>query len=355
MRNQSTSLNLLVVAAIVFLAAASAVAQTTSEYLITGQVRDESNQRVSGAWVFAVPHDYDKVRNAPRALSDAEGNFVIPVGRPAQYKIYPEKSAAGHYVQFSPYFRHPSVPITEVILGESNRTASVIVPLSPKNGALAGRILDENTGRPVETARFLFCLGANKKLCWATSSKAPAGEFKILVAHEPFTLRVVADGYLDWLGINGLENESISIASGATLNVVLHLRRRAEAMSRALSESEKHRFVHLQAPIQSSPADRAELKGRFPARHTRLEWQPVEGAVSYRVEIDYCDGLVKGRRECLNPQPHSPEMRWPVQVLATSYEFRFVGSQPGRWRVWAIDKNGQEGFKSPWWTFFYLE
>lgn len=353
MRNQSTSINLLLVAAIGLLAAASAVAQTTSDYLITGQVRDESNQGVSGVWVFAVPEDYDQVRKAPRALSDAEGNFVIRVGRPAQYKIYPEKSAAGHFIQFSPFFRHPFVPIAEVVLRESNRTASVFVPLAPKNGALVGKVLDANTGRPVESTRFIFCLTANKKICWSTTSKTPTGEFKILVAHEPFTLKVKADGYTDWLGVNGLENESITIASGTTLNVVLYLKRQAEAVNRALNESEKQRFFHLQAPIQSSPADRVELK-YFP-RHTRLEWQPVEGAVSYKVEVDFCDGLVKSRRECLNPQPHSSGMNWPTQVLGTSYEFQFVGAQPGRWRVWAIDKNGQEGFKSPWWTFFHLK
>ena len=32
----------------------------------------------------------------------------------------------------------------------------------------------------------------------------------------------------------------------------------------------------------------------------------------------------------------------------------FVGAQPGRWRVWAVDKEGREGFKSPWRLFVYL-
>jgi hypothetical protein len=35
------------------------------------------------------------------------------------------------------------------------------------------------------------------------------------------------------------------------------------------------------------------------------------------------------------------------------YTFDFVGAQPGRWRVWALDKNGKPGQKSPWWTFHY--
>jgi hypothetical protein len=82
-----------------------------------------------------------------------------------------------------------------------------------------------------------------------------------------------------------------------------------------------------------------------------LEWQPVEGAAFYKVEVDFCYGLVKSLRECLDPQPN----KLPTIVQDTNYEFLFVGAQPGRWRVWAIDQNGKEGFKSPWWTFFHLK
>jgi hypothetical protein len=137
------------------------------------------------------------------------------------------------------------------------------------------------------------------------------------------------------------------------MEVLFNLKRRPETFNRPLDESEKQRSVNLRAPIQSSPADQVELKGFVP-RRMRLEWQPVEGAMSYRVEVDYCDGLVKSRRECLNPQPH-PGMKRPIRVVGTNHEFSFVGAQPGRWRVWAIDKTGHEGFKSPWWTFFYVE
>jgi len=39
----------------------------------------------------------------------------------------------------------------------------------------------------------------------------------------------------------------------------------------------------------------------------------------------------------------------------TSYTFDFVGKQPGRWQVWAIDENGIPGPKSGWWGFTYLQ
>jgi len=354
---RSTYPALFLIAALTLLVSVSSPAQTTADYVITGRVVDESNRGVAGVWVFAKPHDYDQVRGAlrvaRRALTDGNGGFSIPVGRPARYELFPEKSEAGYFIQFSPVFRHPAVPIVEVVLTETEKTASAVVTLAPKNGVLVGKSIDATTGRPIETLHFLFCLSSNPKVCRSTSVKNARGEFQILTPHVPFSLRATADGYDTWFGLNGFQvNEPISIASGTTMEVVFHLKRRADALNRALNESEKHQSVHLHAPIQSSPADRVELKG-FP-RPTRLEWQPVEGAASYRVEVDYCDGLVKGRRECLNPQPH-PGTKWPKQVVGTSHEFLFVGTQPGRWRVWTIDKHGQEGFKSPWWTFFYIE
>jgi len=37
------------------------------------------------------------------------------------------------------------------------------------------------------------------------------------------------------------------------------------------------------------------------------------------------------------------------------YKFEFAGAQPGRWRVWAVDKAGHEGEKSPWRTFRFTK
>jgi len=39
---------------------------------------------------------------------------------------------------------------------------------------------------------------------------------------------------------------------------------------------------------------------------------------------------------------------------ATEYTFEFVGAQPGRWRVWPVNKQGKRGNPSEWRTFRYL-
>jgi hypothetical protein len=40
-------------------------------------------------------------------------------------------------------------------------------------------------------------------------------------------------------------------------------------------------------------------------------------------------------------------------VKGTQYTFEFVGAQPGRWRVWAVDAGGKEGPKTGWWEFTF--
>ena len=334
-----------------FLYSASSLSQTTTSYTVSGRVHDELDNDLPGVRVCAIS---DSSRNANCGISNVAGEFVIRMQEAGQYRLFPEKSQDGYFVQHQPFFRHPSTPITAVVLNESNRSASVSVVIGPKNGLLRGKSLDAVTGLPIEKTRFVLCHAANPHICWTAGAKSPQGEFKLFVSHVPFTLRVTAEGYEDWLGLSGSDKDGpISIASGANLELNLYLRRRPEAVGRPLSEAEKQPYVNLPAPVQLSPSDRVELD--YYPRHTKLEWQPVEGAASYSVEVDYCDGRVKNERECLNPQTLQLLEKSPTGIVSNSYEFDFVGAQPGRWRVWAVDKKGLEGFKSPWRTFFYLK
>jgi hypothetical protein len=98
----------------------------------------------------------------------------------------------------------------------------------------------------------------------------------------------------------------------------------------------------LSAPTLTSPADGATFD-IFP-RTTRLQWEAVQGAAKYRVERAYC------LSNC-----DTDGTPYPLQdVDGTEFTFDFVGAQPGRWRVWAIDAQGVEGPKSPYRTFRYL-
>jgi len=99
----------------------------------------------------------------------------------------------------------------------------------------------------------------------------------------------------------------------------------------------------LLAPSLLSPAEGAVLE-HFP-RETTVVWAKVPGSAAYVVEWDYKDdhGWAAERTSAV-PRIHVTE---PVAT------FRFVGAQPGRWRVWAVDADGTEGPKSEWREFRY--
>lgn len=327
-------------------------------YVITGQVQDTNGKAAGCVRVCAFAADFDSNQpnvHIPCALSDERGRVVIGLDKPGKYRLFYDHSAQGYWSSHLPFFRQSSALIPEVILDEINTRASITIFLAPKNGLLVGKSVDATNGAPVESMDLIMCHAASPEICWGTSAKNSDGKFTVPAPHVPFTLRVRADGFDDWLGLNGEDREAaISIASESKTELNVFLKRRAEAAGKAISESEKQDGVHLPAPVQLSPADQAVFD-HYP-RQTKLQWSPVEGAVSYTVEVDHCAGGVRNRQGCINPQPlmlkTNPQ---PSRISATAYEFNFIGMQPGRWRVWAVDKDGREGFKSTWRRFIYLK
>jgi hypothetical protein len=101
----------------------------------------------------------------------------------------------------------------------------------------------------------------------------------------------------------------------------------------------------LLPPRQLSPASGTLFEEHLP-RVTTLVWRPVPGAHSYTVEHTFlhqgqhCDAIAR-------------DGSIVTDLTDTTYTFNFVGAQPGCWRVWAVDVQGREGPKSPWWEFLY--
>ena len=96
----------------------------------------------------------------------------------------------------------------------------------------------------------------------------------------------------------------------------------------------------LPAPVQVSPAH-GSVYNHYP-RKTILRWKSVAGAKSYTAEVEYKSGN-----------------KWaPLKKqagLKYDYTFSFVGAQPGRWRVWAVDSAGKSGIASRWREFRYTK
>jgi hypothetical protein len=101
------------------------------------------------------------------------------------------------------------------------------------------------------------------------------------------------------------------------------------------------RRAALSAPRQQLPTSGSEFS-HFP-RKTTLRWAPEQGAARYAVEVQYCQ-----RAGCATT---AKRYKTDSNLTGTEYTFDFIGAQPGRWRVWAVDRHGKPGAKSPWWSF----
>ncbi len=101
----------------------------------------------------------------------------------------------------------------------------------------------------------------------------------------------------------------------------------------------------LGAPQLLSPPDGAVFNA-FP-RTTTVTWSPVPGAAAYVVEWDY-----QYRSVWASEDNHA---LGTMRVTSPAATFGFVGAQPGRWRVHAVDATGAAGPKSEWRLFRYTQ
>jgi hypothetical protein len=100
----------------------------------------------------------------------------------------------------------------------------------------------------------------------------------------------------------------------------------------------------LSAPQQISPARGTALRDSPPS--AALAWKAVPGAHSYSVEHAFIEPGI--------PCSSAPRDGQTVpNIKVTTYTFQLARSEPGCWRVWAVDERGNEGTKSPWWEFTF--
>jgi hypothetical protein len=102
-------------------------------------------------------------------------------------------------------------------------------------------------------------------------------------------------------------------------------------------------------PRQLAPADRSVFSYTpNVGRPTTLSWRAVAGAATYEIERAYCESWSL-------PDYAATCTKWteyPVATTtATSFDFLFVGAQPGRWRVRARFPDNSVG---PWSTYRYF-
>lgn len=103
----------------------------------------------------------------------------------------------------------------------------------------------------------------------------------------------------------------------------------------------------LAAPRLNSPADN-KIFTHYP-RETTLIWGAVSGAAKYVVELD-CHYSNNTWYTDTSDEPFRSET-----TSDTFHNFSWVGAQAGRWRITAVDKNGNKGTVSEWRRFEYTQ
>ena len=115
--------------------------------------------------------------------------------------------------------------------------------------------------------------------------------------------------------------------------------------------SDRHegaRSDRLKPPTPMNPPDRA-IFSHFP-REIILKWRPAPGMpadVEYLVQEDFTSN---GNYENFGDWSQQPEPLFTYRTGKTTMNIRFMGAQPGRWRVKAMDKSGESEW-CPWQYF----
>lgn len=321
----------------------SASAQSNRPYLIKGEIHDINGRPLLRAKVCAFPMQAGRQKMC--ADSDSEGRFTLALAEPGHYSVNSMQAPYHGKGVFFPFDELPPTGAQEVNLDTASAEAYVSITEPPRNGVLQLKITDSATRLPVELIAIQMCQ-ADLPGCTGPFARSETGVFKLRPPPVPFRLKIMADDYEAWTAV-----PNTIIEPGTTSELAIELRRRRDAIGQALTEVEKQPGIYLPPPIQLAPAENDRFD-HYP-RKTTLRWDKVEGAVSYQVEVDYCQNSAD-LNECRSPAPQilslGPDKK---PIIKTTYRFDFVGAQPGRWRVWAIDKDGRAGFKSPWRMFSY--
>ena len=301
---------------------------------IRDKVLDSGGIPVERALVSALPDSLSG--RPPTALSDKDGKFAIEAYKGGRWTLNVTRD--GYPTTFNAFLYPDAKWRPEVILTEKNEVSFVNLPMPDRPGILKVRITDKANRKAVGETRVKLCRLESPGYCYTIVRTPVNGAVEIYAPAASFTVSISNDRYDDW---------TEKIIGGVRTGEVREL---AVSMTDELSRDGNR----LAAPPPVSPADGTVLSG-FP-RLTRLQWDPVPGAVTYIVDLEYCDfedpfRPVGGKCYPLDHFRNPPTSG----ITDTGYEFNFLGAQPGRWRVWAVDADGRLGKKSNWYKFFYQQ
>lgn len=199
---------------------------------IEGRVVDEAGRAIGGALVNAVPLLQSTAGDVPGAPSvvhaDEFGRFSFDGLRAGTYLLYAAKEDEGYLSSLFPFFSTQGgagMPRVSVI--ERQLTPNVIVQLGARAARLVGRVLDAETGQPLEKAEITLSREDNPNNFVLTGPNKSGGIFQLQVPTVPFRIKVSAQGYQDWYyGSDGTRGHaaSLQLLPNTTRELIVNLR-----------------------------------------------------------------------------------------------------------------------------------
>lgn len=320
----------------------SAFGLAQSDLRVSGRVVDYNGQPVAGAFVSVGPTGPLK-GVMPNTIANSRGEFSVAVNQTGNFFVSAHKTAANYPSTANLfYYPHPNAAaLVTVIPGQPAPVATV--QFGPKAGKLVMNIVDAETNQPIKGVRISLCRVEAPKHCHRFSASTRNGWVDTLVPSAPFTIEVSAEGYADSYGETDQGVQSLRVLSETVREMTVTMRK--PSLDSDL----------LPAPKIVSPVDGAVFWNTPYPRSLTLEWAAVPKAATYTVEVEVCDREPPDGGAC--KKATYPLVRWrqapPSGIEGTTYQMTFPGTQPGRWRVWAVDANGRPGAKTPWTVFLY--
>ena len=195
---------------------------------IEGRVVDEEGRPLAGAAVEIRPVDQTIVAGAlPVAYTDDAGKFFLDGIAPGTHMIYASKEEENYPATFLAFFVADPTSIPKVTVYDRQVTEGTIVRLGPKAARLVGRIVDAQTGQPVEEAEIVLYREDNADNYFSFGLNMDAGRFQRLIPPIGFRMKVSSPGYEDWFygqDETPVRSEVIHVEPDTTKELMISLR-----------------------------------------------------------------------------------------------------------------------------------
>jgi hypothetical protein len=196
---------------------------------VVGYVKDRENHPVVGAKVCANPHGPVAGR-IPCGVSKANGRFALDVWWADTFTVSAEDLKEGYPNAYNAFYGSFFGELPVITVDESGELSPVEVRVGPKAGRVRLKIVDDESGQPLESGSVEVCRVDKPKQCEITSTSFPRGVYEFLTPEVAFTLKLQVWGVGGWedrdaVDENNVRVEWLQVELGTTKELNVRLKR----------------------------------------------------------------------------------------------------------------------------------